>query len=272
MRVRPGPRNKAFAEWIQSLSYIPAMYGQIDLPPFVTTTTSVETFFEKVFPLPAMQQAHQNWTYFQSRVILTTRNDTVADINNRILTRMTGEIRIYEAIDSVDTKEEETTTPIEFLRAQNPSSLPPAKLKLKVGAPIILLRNLFPAEGLCNGTRLVVKALYESGLDAVILGGQFHGQKRYIPRILLTHEMQKGGWTHHRRQFPVKLCFAMTINKAQGQSFDKVGVDLRLPVFTHGQLYVALSRATDVAKLDVLLPEQGDTRVENIVYPEVLLQ
>jgi ATP-dependent exoDNAse (exonuclease V) alpha subunit len=64
----------------------------------------------------------------------------------------------------------------------------------------------------------------------------------------------------------------MTINKAQGQSLDRVGVDLRLPVFTHGQLYVALSRVTDVDRLDVLLPEQSDTRVENIVYPEVLLR
>ena len=271
MRVQPGTRNKAFAEWIQSLSYTPVMYGQIDLPPFITTTTSVETFFQKVFPVPAMQRAHQDWTYFQSRVILTIRNKTVADINDRILSRMMRETKIYEAIDSVDTSEEETTIPIEFLRAQNPSSLPPAKLKLKIGAPIILLRNLFPAEGLCNGTRLVIKALHESGLDTLILGGDFHGQRRYIPRILLTHEMQ-GGWTHYRRQFPVRLCFAMTINKGQGQSLNRVGVDLRSSVFTHGQLYVALSRITDVDKLDVLLPEQSDSRVENIVYPEVLLQ
>jgi hypothetical protein len=47
-------------------------------------------------------------------------------------------------------------------------------------------------QGLCNGTQLVVKALYESGLDAMILGGQFHGENRYIPRILLTNEMKEG--------------------------------------------------------------------------------
>ena len=272
MRVQPGPRNEAFADWIQSLSYNPDMYGRIDLPNFVMTTKSVKTLFQKVFPPSSMQQAHQDWTYFQNRVILTTLNDTVADINDRILPWMAGETRVYEGIDSVDTGEEESTIPIEFLRAQNPSSLPPAKLKLKVGTPIILLRNLFPAEGLCNGTRLVVKALRESGIEAVILGGQFHGQRRYIPRILLTHEMQEGGWTHHRRQFPVRRCFAMTINKAQGQSFDRAGVDLRLPVFMHGQLYVALSRVTDVDRLHVLLPEGDDDRVENVVYRELLLQ
>jgi hypothetical protein len=240
------------------------MYGQIMIPEFVRTTTSAEAFFEKVFPFSVMQQARQDSAFFQDRAILTTRNDTVAQINDCILERMAGDTRTYEATDSVDVGEGEpnqTTIPIEFLRAQNPSSLPPAKLKLKVGCPIILLRNLFPAEGLCKGTRLVVKALYESGLDTMILGGQFNGENRYIPRILLTNEMKEGGWIHRRRQFPVRLCFAMIINKAQDQSLRTVGVDLRSPVFTHGQLNVAFTRVTDVDELDVLLPEQTDGQV-----------
>jgi hypothetical protein len=61
----------------------------------------------------------------------------------------------------------------------------------------MLLRNLLPAEGLCNGTRLVVKVLHKSGLDTVILGGQFYGERKYIPRILLTHKMQEEGWTYY---------------------------------------------------------------------------
>jgi hypothetical protein len=64
----------------------------------------------------------------------------------------------------------------------------------------------------------------------------------------------------------------MTINKTQRQSLQKVGIDLRQPVFTHGQFYVAFSRVTDVANLDVLLPYRGSGMVENIVYPEVLLR
>jgi ATP-dependent exoDNAse (exonuclease V) alpha subunit len=47
-------------------------------------------------------------------------------------------------------------------------------------------------------------------------------------------------WVRYRHQFPVKLVFTMTINKAQGQSLEEVGVDLQEAVFTHGQLYVAL--------------------------------
>lgn len=62
----------------------------------------------------------------------------------------------------------------------------------------------------------------------------------------------------------------MTINKAQGQSVDNVGLDLRTDVFAHGQLYVALSRCTSSQRIKVLL--KNDTTVtKNIVYPEVLL-
>ena len=63
----------------------------------------------------------------------------------------------------------------------------------------------------------------------------------------------------------------MTVNKSQGQSLNFVGVDLRTPVFTHGQLYVALLRVTDISGLAVLLPRNGDGTTANIVYPEVLL-
>lgn len=73
-----------------------------------------------------------------------------------------------------------------------------------------------------------------------------------------------------RRQFPVQLAFALTINKAQGQSVKYVGLDLHIPVFSHGQLYVALSRATSSGRVCVLLPD-GHTATPNVVYLEVLL-
>ena len=64
----------------------------------------------------------------------------------------------------------------------------------------------------------------------------------------------------------------MTVNKAQGQSLDTVGIDLHELAFTHGQLYVALSRVTTLQGLKVVqLAEHGRT-THNIVYPEVLIQ
>jgi ATP-dependent exoDNAse (exonuclease V) alpha subunit len=84
--------------------------------------------------------------------------------------------------------------------------------------------------------------------------------------------MGKGAWKHSRKQFLMRLYFIMTINKAQGQSLQKVGIDLRQSVFTYGQFYVAFSRITDMANLDVLLPYRNSGMVKNIVYPEILLR
>ncbi|KIM55401.1 hypothetical protein SCLCIDRAFT_134768 [Scleroderma citrinum Foug A] len=75
----------------------------------------------------------------------------------------------------------------------------------------------------------------------------------------------------HHLQFPVHLAFAMTINKSQGHSVKYVGLDLRTPVFSHGQLYVALSRCTHPHRVKVIFPHgQNSTTTTNIVFTEVL--
>ena len=74
-----------------------------------------------------------------------------------------------------------------------------------------------------------------------------------------------------RRQFPVRLAYALTINKSQGQSVKYVGIDLRTPVFSHGQLYVALSRCTSFDRISILLPVEEPNSITNIVYTDVLL-
>jgi ATP-dependent DNA helicase PIF1 len=101
------------------------------------------------------------------------------------------------------------------------------------------------------------------------LSGDYRGSNCLIPWIELHSLADDLSFILSRRQFPVPLCFAMTINKSQGQSLEIVGVYLQHSAFTHGQLYVALSRVTDVRRLTVLLPEDRTT-TENIVYTEVL--
>jgi ATP-dependent DNA helicase PIF1 len=113
--------------------------------------------------------------FFRDRAILITKNDTVADINVRILTRLTGETRVYDTVDfiSFNTMEKDSRPDIfiEFLRAQNPSGLPPARLELKIGVLIICLRNLFLRERLCNRTRMVITKLREYSIKIKIIGG-----------------------------------------------------------------------------------------------------
>jgi len=71
-----------------------------------------------------------------------------------------------------------------------------------------------------------------------------------------------------RLQFPVRPAFAMTINKAQGQSLSVAGIDLTEPCFSHGQLYVALSRVGTPDRLFILAK---DKQTKNIVYQKALI-
>ena len=64
----------------------------------------------------------------------------------------------------------------------------------------------------------------------------------------------------------------MTISKSQGQSAKHLGLDVQTPVFTHGQLYVALSHCTSSNRIKVLFKDGSQQTVtQNVVYPEVLL-
>ena len=77
-------------------------------------------------------------------------------------------------------------------------------------------------------------------------------------------------------QFPVRIAFAMTINKSQGQTLKRVGLDLRNDVFAHGQLYVACSRVGRAADLTILAVNSSRAnqppvyKTNNIVYRQVL--
>ena len=96
----------------------------------------------------------------------------------------------------------------------------------------------------------------------------------YIPRMILQpSNLTKFLIRFQRRQFPISVCYAMTINKSQGQSLGYVGLYLPNPVFSHGQLYVAFSRVTNKKGLRVLaLDEEGrpTDKTINVVYKEVL--
>ena len=132
--------------------------------------------------------------------------------------------------------------------------------------------NLSTKEGLCNGTHAIVAILKRWVIGVhVIHGGVLDPQVTWIPCLSLEpSEDAEFHFTLRWHQFPISLAFAMTINKSQGQTVDHVGIDLRLPSFSHGQLYVGCSRTTTRQGLKLLLPPnmQGTT---NVVWPEALL-
>nr|KAJ0203108.1 hypothetical protein LSAT_V11C500246880 [Lactuca sativa] len=241
--------------------------------PFTKKEKSLHALIDAIFPSFEINRSEPD--YIISRAILSTRNDSVDEINDYLIGRFHGEERIYYSFDEV-VDDINNFYPVEFLNTLSVSGLPPHYLRLKVGCPIILLRNLDPSNGLCNGTRLICKSFQHNVIDAEIAVGQHAGKRVFLPRIPLSpSEDDTFPFKLKRKQFPIRLCFAMTINKAQGQTIPSVRIYLPESVFSHGQLYVALSRGISRATTKVLVkPDEqfngSEVYTSNVVYKEVL--
>lgn len=211
--------------------------------------------------------------------MLAPHNVTVDGINSRILGMLKTKEKIYLSTDEslierpfdINAADDEE----EALNKFNPSGLPLHELKLKEGAIIVLLKNLAVARGLVNGTRMVIKSLHDNIIMAEVITGTNAGTGKQVclNRCWCDYE-ENGridGIKFRRFQFPVRLAFAMTIMKAQGQSVNQMGLDLSQEVFAHGNLYSAMSRVTREAGYRIYAPnaptnpKTGSIYVKNIV-------
>ncbi|GFU65574.1 ATP-dependent DNA helicase [Trichonephila clavipes] len=196
----------------------------------------------------------------RERAILAAKNLDVDTINFKIQQSLPGNEIRFKSIDTVVDPDEVVNYHVEFLNSLDFPGMPPHNLRLKIGSPIILLRNLNTPK-LCNGTRLVIKKIMSNIFEATILNGKFQGEVVLPPRIPMIHSDSPVPFK--RLQFPIRLAFAMTINKSQGQTMTICGLNLENPCFSHGQLYVACSRVEKPSNLFVYTP-QGLT--ENFVH------
>ena len=117
-----------------------------------------------------------------------------------------------------------------------------------------------------NGARLIVTSFSNNLIAAKFVNGTFKDKIILIPSIIITPSDTDYPFTINRCQFPVINAFALTINNAQGQSFEKIGIYLPINVFSHGQLYVAFSRATQQSNVTVQLNTCQKTTTFNCVY------
>ena len=138
-------------------------------------------------------------------------------INDLLCEMVPGTNESFRSVDELDNDEGSLRFTPEFLNTLNPNGFPPHNLNLKPGMPLMLLRNINPRDGLCNGTKLV----FERALANKVLQCRVAGSERtvFIPRIVLIPKPNEYPFSWQRRQFPVKPAFSTTINKSQGTIF-----------------------------------------------------
>ena len=229
MRVKASgnPHLEAFDSWTLSIGKgdsssikVPANMIATRIIPNSKENSSaegdaMEKFCEKIFPDLADNIGDPNW--IEGRSILASTNKEVQMLNDIVSEKLPGSMEVMRSADQLERTEEVLHFNVEYLNSLTPSGCPPHSLHLKPGIPLMLLRNLNPREGLCNGTKLI----FEGSIDNKVLHCRVSGSEKrvLIPRIVFIPKLGELGMHHawSRRQFPVKPAFAMTINKSQGK-------------------------------------------------------
>jgi hypothetical protein len=191
-------------------------------------------------------------------ITLTTTNIAANTINNKKLAKLAGKIFVYNGLFQGGFKDDEKNVPSE------------KTLLLKKGARVIFVKN-DPSGQWVNGSLGTVHELDNNLITVKLDDGPFVGVERAVwdkisyafddkTKKVVTHTVGKF------IQFPLKLAWALTIHKSQGQTFDNVFIDLSSGAFTHGQTYVALSRCRTLEGIVLKRPvRQSDIIVDSAV-------
>ena len=225
------------------------------------------------FVFPNLEQNSKNSTWLSERAILCPTNVQAKEVNDLVSSRFPGEERVYKSSDSTDDMNIDFTP--EFLNSCDLPGLAPHCLKLKQGTLVMLIRNLDSENGHCNGVKYVVNNLLDRVIEMTSVNGSNPGLKLLVPRILMINNDLTLPFSLRRKQFPIRPAFAMTANKSQGQTLARVGIYLGRDFFSHGQLYVALSRCGNRDQIKILSrvgKKEGFTGIvmRNCVFKEVL--
>ena len=283
--IREEPERKdelnEFANWLLELgkgTLQPLVQNIIQIPQHMVCHSSEEvrdTIYDNFY------ENFSDVEYLSKRAVMSCKNETVQRQNFKMVEQLPGELAISISINECVKEEHRVRFEPELLNTVEASGLPPHCLALKKNAVILLIRNLDVKSGHCNGTRYIIEDFTEKIIMAKKLNGDgSENDTILIPKFSINSKDTDFAVIFKRKQFPIVGAYYLTFNRAQGQSFQKCGLDLPESVFCHGQLYVGFGRCGDNKKLSVYanqeefehlkdsLPE-GGTFTRNVVYTEV---
>jgi hypothetical protein len=251
----------------------------IEIPKkFISKSEKLEEFIQEIYC--QFDDDIYLSTSFDTNMILTPKNTDVRMVNTLAIKLFPGEEQCYESYNTLEDENQGSMYPLEYLNTLEVNGLPSHKLLLKIGAPIMILRNLDPKNGICNGTRGIITRLKPHLIQMKYYYVKERKHKFYnIPRIILKNTDKSLPICFKRKQFPISLSFVSTINKCQGRTLEKCGLYLPIPVFGHGQLYVAFSRVKSVNNFKVYIEDEENQGYDkktdkyycsNIVYKNIL--
>jgi hypothetical protein len=264
---------EAHSKWLLDLGDGKCGEGELNIPQSMATEQeTLESLTEFVFP--DLKNKFHDTDWLGKRAIMSPTNREVSEVNDYVIDKIPGQQTIFKSIDT--TEENSTDYTPEFLNTIELSGMPPHLLKLKTGAMVILLRNMDPKNGHCNGVKYVVQNIRPHILELKTISGSNIGSFLMLPRIVSISRSTSLPFTLRRKQFPLKLAFGLSANKAQGQTLEQAGIYMAQEFFTHGQVYVAFSRVGDPANIKVLKRRgkadmQRPEKIKNIVYKSVLV-
>lgn len=210
--------------------------------------------------------------------------------NNTVLNLLSSASRLYYATDSLEEHTEVTDAMdldpnidsplpnpdaiLDYVRSRRPNGMPDYSLVVKVGGIYRLLRNFSIELGLVKNARVVVMGMGSKLITVRLLRGTqttgIDSGDILLPRITFKDQLPSRH-TLCRQQFPLAPAYASTFHSCQGLTLDCVGIDLTRSVFTHGQLYTALSRIKHRSNAIVRFPTRSETIATNVTYKELLI-
>lgn len=281
--MRVGPGEGALAEWLlqvaEGRNFVdareqPALRNCIAIPEVCRAHDS-DALIEHAYPIQLLQNPLLTIDVMRGSCVLAPLRATVKEVNDRINDKVPGDSVILQgfdylttggrrrALDDVRVADED----VENLHARTPDGWPPYEFRVKVGSICIMLATYDPFIGLFNGTRVQILDFIRDRdgemhlLKVRILDGKGKDKVTMIARSRFKHGIasnnqnrrENKGIPFDRLQFPVQPGWCLTVTKAQGQTFQRVGLYLQDgQCFGHGMAYTALSRVTSAAGLSIL--------------------